>query len=132
MTLNLSKSFTCLKCPIHTPKEAYYFFPSPEDEYVINQSTKKPRRLIFEKVNSDEYLPYEKEKYNEFMNYYIKNHQKKFSFPEYWTRTETMKCLQSTGFEMDKCIEKVKAQLEYPMPKIIYEEYEEISFMYMD
>lgn len=73
---------------------------------MINPSTKKPRRLIFEKVNPDDYLPYEKEKYNEFIKYYQKNHQAEFSFPENWSRTDTMKCLQSTGFEMDKCIER--------------------------
>lgn len=68
MTMNLTNTFTCLKCPIHTPKEAYYYFPSEDNEYVLNPSTKKPRRLIFEKVNPDDYLPYEKEKYNEYIS----------------------------------------------------------------
>ena len=134
MSIDLSQKYKCLSCPIHTPQEAYLFFPSQEDQYEINPATKRPRRSIFEKISIEEYLPYENEKYNELMEYYEKKYSKDFSFPQNWPRTETMKCLQSAGFNLDKAIKKIKSQLDCPMPRLVYEQYEEIlhsGFLYL-
>ena len=56
------KKNNCPNCSKHTPKESYYFFPSESDCVVFNPAyPTKILRLIFEKKNKDEYLPYENE-----------------------------------------------------------------------
>ena len=133
--LKLTDPFKCLHCPVHTPEEAYYFFPSQDDEVELNFcNTNNPRRSVFEKLTLDEYLPFENEKFKELEEYIEQNH-KDLILPKDWKRTETMKCLQSAAFQMKNAVERIKAQLNYPLPQILYEKYEEIlhsNFLYMN
>ena len=131
----LFKKSNCPKCSKHAPKEAYYFIPSESDCVVYNPAYPKIiLRLIFEKKNKDEYLPYEKEMFEKFTEYFNKNIKSTFQLPEDWKESETRKCLQASLYNMEKTFEKMKAEINYEIPKLLFSDFEEIlakKFLYM-
>ena len=133
--LNNNSNQCPYNCYLHTPKEAYFFIPKEEDCVFYNPA--KPTqilRLIFEKVDKSTYLPHERQKFSEFMDYYNKNLKDKLIFPEYWLESETRKCLQASKYDIQKTIQKIKDEIEYKIPEIPYDTYEEIihsGFLYM-
>ena len=135
MSFDLTKEFTCPGCPAHTPREAYFFIPTKEDEVVINPGNPNiPRRKIFEKKNIEEYTDIEKEKYSEFESFYKSNREKLFEIPSTWKRTDIMKCIQSSNYNIQKSVDKIKSIIDFDMPSLPYESYEEIlhsGFLYM-
>ena len=129
------KKNNCPNCSKHTPKESYYFIPSESDCVVFNPSyPTKILRLIFEKKNKDEYLPYEKEMFEKFTEYFEKNLKSTFKLPNDWTESETRKCLQASLYDMEKTFEKMKAEINYKIPNLPFTDFEEIlsrKFLYM-
>ena len=132
---NINPNNCPFNCHLHTPKEAYFFIPKEEDCVIYNPS--KPTqilRLIFEKVDKSTYLPHETQKFSEFMEYYNKNLKDTLIFPDYWKESETRKCLQASKYDIQKTIQKIKDEIEYKIPEIPYDTYEEIihsGFLYM-
>lgn len=127
-----TSTFTSLT--IHTPREAYFFIPNRDDQLLYDP--KKPERslrLIFDKVNKNEYLAHENENYEKFMKFYNSSPHD-FSLPDYWTESETRKCIQASNWDYQKALAKMKACIEYPIPDFPFSELEEIissGFVYM-
>ena len=129
------KKNNCPNCSKHTPKESYYFFPSESDCVVFNPAyPTKILRLIFEKKNKDEYLPYENEMFEKFEEYFETNLKSNFKLPNDWPESETRKCLQASLYNMEKTFEKMKAEINYEIPNLPFTDFEEIlskKFLYM-
>ena len=129
------KKNNCPNCSKHSPKESYYFFPSESDCVVYNPAyPTKILRLIFEKQNKEDYLPYEKEMFEKFEEYFETNLKSIFKLPSDWPESETRKCLQASLYNMEKTFEKMKAEINYEIPNLPFTDFEEIlsrKFLYV-
>ena len=115
MDITLFTNENCPNCTVHAPREAYFFIPKLENQMIYYPNNpKKSLRLIFEKTNPDEYLPHEKEAFEGFQKYFSEN---RIELPEYWTESETRKCIQATNFNYYNTIEKMKSCINYKVPK---------------
>ena len=101
----------------------------------MNESNQeKSIRLIFEKVDPKDYLEHENKYYYQFKEFFEQNYKDKIILPDYWTETQTRKCLQVSKWDFDKTIEKMKSIIETIVPKKEYSEIEEIvksGYLYM-
>ena len=122
----------CPNCTIHAPREAFFFIPSMENQLIYDPNNpKRSLRLIFDKQDPNDYLPHENEYYNGFKKFFEENY---FELPEYWTESETRKCLQATNFDFKKTIAKMKSCIEYPIPMMEFNNVRDIlssGFIYM-
>ena len=130
--------FTCTNCPnctVHSPREAYFFIPSINDELMYDpKNPERSLRLIYDKTDKNQYLPHENENYEKFKKYFSENFDNSFKIPDYWTESETRKCIQATKADFKKTIAKMRASIEYPIPDLQYSEVREIlfsGFLYM-
>ena len=130
--------FTCTNCPnctVHSPREAYFFIPSINDELMYDpKNPERSLRLIYDKTDKNGYLPHENENYEKFKKYFSENFDNSFKIPDYWTESETRKCIQATKADFKKTIAKMRASIEYPIPDLQYSEVREIlfsGFLYM-
>ena len=115
MDITLFTNENCPNCTVHAPREAYFFIPKLENQMIYYPNNpKKSLRLIFEKTDPEEYLPHEKEAFEGFQKYFSEN---RIELPEYWTETETRKCIQATNFNYYNTIEKMKSCINYKVPK---------------
>ena len=115
MDITLFTNENCPNCTVHAPREAYFFIPKLENQMIYYPNNpKKSLRLIFEKTDPDEYLPHEKEAFEGFQKYFSEN---RIELPEYWTESETRKCIQATNFNYYNTIEKMKSCINYKVPK---------------
>ena len=115
MDITLFTNENCPNCTVHAPREAYFFIPKLENQMIYYPNNpKKSLRLIFEKTDPDEYLPHENEAFEGFQKYFSEN---RIELPEYWTETETRKCIQATNFNYYNTIEKMKSCINYKVPK---------------
>ena len=111
MDITLFTNKNCPNCTVHAPREAYYFIPKLENQMIYYPNNpKKSLRLIFEKKDPEEYLPHEKEAFESFQKYFSEN---RIELPEYWTESETRKCIQATNFNNYKTLEKMKECINY-------------------
>ena len=121
MDITLFTNKNCPNCTVHAPREAYYFIPKLENQMIYYPNNpKKSLRLIFEKKDPDEYLPHEKEAFESFQKYFSENI---IELPEYWTESETRKCIQATNFNNYKTLEKMKECINY---KVIEKDFNSI------
>ena len=115
MDITLFTNENCPNCTVHAPREAYFFIPKLENQMIYYPNNpKKSLRLIFEKTDPDDYLPHEKEAFEGFQKYFSEN---RIELPEYWTESETRKCIQATNFNYYNTIEKMKSCINYKVPK---------------
>ena len=115
MDITLFTNENCPNCTVHAPREAYFFIPKLENQMIYYPNNpKKSLRLIFEKTDPDEYLPHEKEAFEGFQKYFSEN---RIELPEYWTESETRKCIQAANFNYYNTIEKMKSCINYKVPK---------------
>ena len=135
MSEELFNNNECPNCTIHIPKEAYFFIPDLYDEMLYdNKNEERSLRLIFDKRNTEDFLEHETKHFNNFKVFFDKKYKNSFVLPEYWTDTDTRKCLQSTNFDYEKTVEKMKSVIEYPVPNLLLSEVIEIlnsGFVYM-
>ena len=121
MDITLFTNKNCPNCTVHAPREAYYFIPKLENQMIYYPNNpKKSLRLIFEKKDPEEYLPHEKEAFESFQKYFSEN---RIELPEYWTESETRKCIQATNFNNYKTLEKMKECINY---KVIEKDFNSI------
>ena len=122
----------CPNCTIHTPKESYFFIPSEKDELKYDKSNPENiNRLIFEKKDKNLYLPYENKKYNNFQNYLKSN---SIIIPKNIKESDIRRYLQSSYFNEEKTYSKIMQNINYKIPLLSFNLYEEIlssRFLYM-
>ena len=130
--------FNCTNCPnctIHTPREAYYFIPSRDDELIYDsKNPERSLRLIYEKTDKNDYLPHENENYEKFKIYFSDNFDNSFKIPDDWTETDTRKCVQAAKADFKKTIAKMRECIEYPIPDLTFSDVKEVlnsGFLYM-
>lgn len=125
----------CPNCSIHAPKEAYFYFPSFENQIKFDENDPKNScRIIFEKKNKKEYLPHENDYYEKFIDYINDNYKDVLVFPKDWTEGETRKFLQAADFDFEDAIEQIKERLNLYIPQYPFENISEIlssGFVYM-
>ena len=135
MDINLFINDNCPNCKVHAPREAYYFIPSLENQMMYDaKDPKRSLRLIFDKKDKSEYLIHENEYYENFKKYFEENFNDSFVIPDYWTESETRKCLQATNFDNKKALQKMKSCIEYPVPVVPFNDIRDIltsGFVYM-
>lgn len=118
MSFNFNNTYQCLSCPLHTPKEAYFFFPSKEQEIFINpEDSTKIQRFIFWKPSYNLYTDYEKGKMKEFYNYYKENNGKEqFFFPKDFTVDEYLRNIQCGYWDNAKIMKSIQNYISYRNP----------------
>ena len=115
MDITLFTNSDCPNCTVHAPREAYFFIPKLENQMIYYPNNpKKSLRLIFEKKDPEDYLPHEREAFSGFQQYFSEN---RIELPEYWTESETRKCIQAENFNFHKALEKMKSCINYQVPK---------------
>ena len=124
MDITLFTNSDCPNCTVHAPRQAYFFIPKLENQMIYYPSNpEKSLRLIFEKKDPEDYLPHEKEAFSEFQKYFSEN---KIELPEYWTESETRKCIQAENFNFYKALEKMKTCINYQIPNKDFNDIREI------
>ena len=114
MDVTLFTNTDCPNCTIHSPREAYFFIPSRDNQLIyIPSNQKKSLRLIFDKKDPNEYLPHENEYYNNFKKYFQEN---SIELPADWNESDTRKCLQASNFDFKKTIQKMQSYINYHVP----------------
>lgn len=116
MDVTLFTNTNCPNCTIHSPKEAFFFIPSRDNQLIYcSKNPKKSIRLIFEKTDANEYLPHENEYYYKFIKYLEEN---PIELPKGWTESDTRKCLQASGWDFKKTIKKMKTNINCLIPNM--------------
>ena len=114
MDVTLFTNSDCPNCTIHSPREAYFFIPSRENQLIYYPNNpKKSLRLVFDKKDHNEYLPHENEYYNNFKKYFQEN---SIELPADWNESDTRKCLQASNFDFKKTIQKMQSYINYHVP----------------
>lgn len=125
----------CPNCTVHTPKEAYFYFPSFEKQIKYDEKDpKNSTRVIFEKKDKNEYLPHENEYYEKFLEFFNEKYKDEIILPKDWTEGETRKFLQAADFDFEDAIEQIKERLNMHIPTYPFDNITEIlssGFVYM-
>ena len=125
----------CPNCTVHTPKEAYFYFPSFEKQIKYDEKDpKNSSRIIFEKKDKNEYLPHENEYYDKFIEFFNEKYKDDIILPKDWTEGETRKFLQAADFDFEDAIEQIKERLNMHIPTYPFDNITEIlssGFVYM-
>jgi hypothetical protein len=132
MDVTLFTNTDCPNCTIHSPREAFFFIPSRENQLIyFPNNPKKSLRLIFDKKDPNEYLPHENEYYNDFKKYFEEN---SIELPDDWTESDTRKCLQASNFDFKKTILKMQSYINCHAPIMDFNNIRDIlssGFIYM-